>query len=145
MTGRNRSFRRIHVVGLSVEQRIAHVVAAAGYLHQIVVVKVGIEFVEFAAVLGAVVSSRCWRWAALLIAAWTAVPVASLGRAPFAAFFLRWSVFAVALCCGASFAGRIATFGSATSTPTTPAWTPQPGIIAFGAAWSAFMFSVRWR
>lgn len=142
MAGRNRTFGRIHVVIFGIEQGAAYIIAAARRFHQIIiiVIKVGIEFVEVTAVPRAIVSSRRRRWAALLIASWTALPVASLRRTSLATFLIGWTLFAVTLGSGPSFAAPIAAFGSATATTTTSARTPRSGFVAFSATWRTFAF-----
>jgi hypothetical protein len=97
MAGRNRTFGQVHVVRPSVEQSVARIISAAGDFHQIVIVKVRIELVEVAAVFRAIVSSRGWRRAALLIAAGTAITVASSRRAPLATFLVGLTIFAFVL------------------------------------------------
>ena len=140
MAGRNRTFGRIHVVVFGIEQGAAYIIAAARRFHQIIiiVIKVGIEFVEVTAVPWAIVSSRRRRWAALWIASRTALPVASLRRTSLATFLIGWTQFAVTLGSGPSFAATIATFGSATATTTTSARTPRSGFVGFCATWRTF-------
>jgi hypothetical protein len=148
MAGRHRAFRRVHVVGFRVEQRVARIISAAGHFHQIVIIKVCIEFVEVAAVLRPIVSPRCRT--ALLIATWAAITVATPRRAPFATFLLGRTTLTVALRRGKTFAARVATVRSAATTTTPAAGTARPRFVAFRSACRDFAFGafhrqiVRW-